>query len=167
MNQFLKITKTKISIFLVFLALSFVWGSVTRILYRAVLKASSENLEYYYIFQVLSLILLFIEFYFFACFTVYLIAKNKKLVLSFFELKQFLKISKTKANITFSLIVLFSVWTIMTTYLFRAIFDSVGFENTEYYIDSVFPVLLYVLATLKFYLFTCLAVYLAGKNRKL
>ncbi len=79
MNQFLKITKTKISIFLVFLALSFVWGSITGILYRAVIKASSESLEYYNIFQVLFLMLLFIKFYFFACLAVYLAEKNKKL----------------------------------------------------------------------------------------
>jgi len=77
MRQFLKITKAKISIFLVFLALSFVWGSVTGILYRAVIKASSESLEYYNIFQVLSLILFFVKFYLFTCLAVYLIEKKK------------------------------------------------------------------------------------------
>jgi len=167
MKQFLKITKTKVSIFLVFLAVSFVWGSVMGILYRVVIKAGSENLEYYNIFQVLSLMLLFIEFYFFACITIYLIEKNKKIVVSFSELKQFLKISKIKIIVTFSLIILSFAWAMMTAYLYRALFDIISFENIEYYIDHVFPVPFYILSILKFYLFTCLAVYLVEKKKKL
>ncbi len=169
MKQFLKITKTKINIFFVFLALSFVWGSVTGILYRAIIKAGSENPEYYAgnIFQIIFLILLFMEFYLFSSFAIYLIKKEKKIILSVSELKQFLKISKTKIAITFSLIILSFTWATMIAYLYRAILNSVGFENTEYYMDHVFPIPFYILSILKFYLFTCLAVYLTGKEKKL
>jgi len=81
MKQFLKITKTKIKIFFVFLALSFIWGKMTSALYGVIINmVGFENLEHYNenIFQIPFLMLVFLEFYFFACLAVYLVRKEKK-----------------------------------------------------------------------------------------
>ena len=170
MKQFLKITKTKINILFAFLALSFVFGKITSVLYVAIInKISFENMEHYTgsIFQIPFLVLLFIEFYLFACLAIYLVKKDKKITLSFSELKQFLKITKTKIIITISLVVLSFVWQLIFAILYGKIVNRIGFENIEYYMDNVFPVPFYILFILKFYFFTCVAVYLVKKSRNL
>ena len=170
MKQFLKITKTKINILFAFLALSFVFGKITSALYVAIInKISFENLEHYTgnIFQIPFFILLFIEFYLFACLAVYLVKKDKKITLSFFKLKQFLKITKTKTVITLSLITFSFIWQLIFSIIYGKILSRIGFENIEYYMDYIFPIPFYILFILKFYLFTCVAVYLIERSRSL
>jgi len=170
MKQFLKITKTKINILFAFLALSFVFGKIISVLYVAIInKINSESLEHYTgnIFQIPFLVLLFIEFYFFACLAIYLVKKDKKITLSFSELKQFLKITKTKIIITISLIALSFVWKFIFAILYGAIINKIGFENVKYYTDHIFSIPFYILLILKFYLFTCVAVYLIERSKNL
>ena len=167
MKQFFKITKIKINIFFSFLVVSFIWSRI--VLDNIIInKLVFENREYYLekVVPVLFLIFIIIEFYLFAFLTIYLIKKDKKIILSFLELKQFLKISKTKIVITVSLIILSFVWGIMMSTLYGGIINKIGFENIEYYMDYIFPVPFYILFLLKLYLFVCLAVYLVEKRKK-
>lgn len=168
MKQFLKITKTKINILFTFLVLSFVWG---RIILDSIIANDFvfENKEYYIqtVAPVLFFIFIVLEFYLFACLAVYLVKKDKKAVLSFIKLKQFLKITKTKIVITISLIVLSFIWKLIFAILYGKIVSRIGFENIEYYMDYILPMPFYILFILKFYLFTCVAVYLIERSKNL
>lgn len=169
MMQFLKINKTKVAIIFSLMILSFIWEKMTSVLYGAIInKIGFENLEHCNenIFQISFLILLFIEFYLFTCLAVYLIKKDRGIILSFSELKQFLKINKTKIKIFFVFLALSFVWGIMTSVLYGVILDKAGFENIEYYMDHIFTIPFYILFILKFYLFACLAVYLVEKRER-
>ena len=167
MKQFFKITKTKINILFTFLALSFIWGRI--VLDSIISNIVLGNKEYYIQTVVPALFLIFIilEFYLFACLAIYLIEKKGKTVLSFSGLKRFLKITKTKIIITISLVVLSFVWQLIFTILYGKIISRIGFENVGYYMNHIFPIPFYILFILKFYLFTCVAVYLVERSRNL
>ena len=169
MKQFLKITKTKINIFLAFLALSFIWGRMTAVLYGAIIyKISLGNLYPHNenIFQIPFLVLLFVEFYLLACLAVYFVKKDKKITLSFSKVKQFLKTSKIKTVITFSLIIFSFIWQLIFSIIYGKILIRIGFENIENYMDYIFSIPFYILFILKFYILVCLAVYLVEKTKK-
>ena len=159
--------KTKINILFAFLILSFVWKRI--VLDNIIVNnLVFENKEYYIQTVVPALFLIFIilEFYLFACLAIYLIEKKGKTVLSFSGLKRFLKITKTKINILFTFLVLSFIWKIMIAILYGKIINRIGFENVEYYMDYILPIPFYILFILKFYLFTCVVVYLVEKRKK-
>ena len=81
MNQFLKLTKTKIRIVLYFFVLSFLFSMLFRIFNEALIENAVSEEELFFLVQYVLPIPYFIlaalKFYLFACLAVYLIEKSK------------------------------------------------------------------------------------------
>ena len=146
MKQFLKITKTKITIIISFIALSFIWNWI------ALNYIITNNFDFVIVVPVLLLVSIILGFYFFACLATYLVEKKEKTTLSFYESKQFLKITRTKIVITISLVALSFAWQWMV--------ESINSTNMHH----IAPLPSIVFSILKPYFFTCVAVYLVDKH---
>ncbi|MCK5466314.1 hypothetical protein KAI56_02335 [Candidatus Parcubacteria bacterium] len=82
MNQFLRLTKTKIKIVFYFFIISFLFGVLSVILNKALIESTvgEEELIFLiqYILPVPSLALTILKFYLFACLAIYFINKAEK-----------------------------------------------------------------------------------------
>lgn len=82
MNQFLKLTKTKIKMVFYFFVLSFLFGILFSAFNRALIESaiSEEELIFLsqYILPIPYFILTFLKFYLFACLAVYFVNKAEK-----------------------------------------------------------------------------------------
>ncbi|MBW6441111.1 hypothetical protein K0B03_03715 [Patescibacteria group bacterium] len=154
-------------ILFIFLVLSFFEGKITSTVYNIMISGFDyEALGHYaeLILQIPVLLIFILNFYLFSCVAMALIEKEKKITLSFYELKQFLKISKTKIIISFNFIIFSFIWQVVVSALYSQVVRQIGFENMIYYTENVFPIIFFILLLLKLYLFVCIAGYLVEKK---
>jgi len=81
MNQFFKLTKTKIKITIYFIILSFLFSVLFLIINRALISNTSEEELYFliqYVLPVPSFVLSALELYLYACLAIYFVSKEKK-----------------------------------------------------------------------------------------
>lgn len=82
MNQFLKLTKTKIKIAFSFVVLSFLFSVLFNIFHRVLISNTKSEEELYFLIQYILptplLVLTILKFYLFACLAIYFINKAKK-----------------------------------------------------------------------------------------
>ena len=82
MNQFLKITKTKIKIILSFFVLHFLFSILFNILHRIFISNTRSEEELMFLFQYILPVPFFaltiLKFYLFACLAIYFINKAEK-----------------------------------------------------------------------------------------
>ena len=83
MNQFLKLTKTKIKIAFSFFVLSFLFSVLFNIFQRVLISNTKSEEELYFLIQYILptplFVLTILKFYLFACLAIYFINKAKKI----------------------------------------------------------------------------------------
>jgi biotin transporter BioY len=80
-------------------------------------------------------------------------------------MKQFLKLTKEKINITISLIILSFIFYLINTAIMSLIIRSKTLEEMNFFSMYVFPAVANILMIIELYLVACLAVYLVDKFR--
>lgn len=81
-------------------------------------------------------------------------------------MNQFLKLTKEKLIIAFSLLVLFFIFSFLNGFIAQIIIYQKTTEDIRYLITNVFPIINLIMMILEFYLISCLSVYISEKYKK-